>query len=90
MKNAKTTNHTTLSLNPDKHSDNDNVFVSTQVKILNKAITPIGKGFKIMPMIVATKIINKCQAFVDKVSSIGEYQAIDEKIKINNRIRFCF
>ena len=78
-----------LSPNPDKHCDNDNVFVNTQAKMLNKAMTPIGKGFKMIPMIVAMKIINRCQAFTDKVSATGEYQAIADKAKVNSRIRFC-
>ena len=90
MKKAKTTNQTILSLNPDKHSDNDNVFVSTQARILSRAITPIGKGFKIIPIMVAINIISKCQAFSDMASDIGRYQPANDKLSVINRIRLFF
>ena len=89
MKKAKTISHTILSPNPDKHCDNDNVFVSTQARMLSRAITPMGRGFKMIPMIVAIKMINRCHAFGNIASEIGKYHAIADKIIVNNKIRFC-
>jgi hypothetical protein len=90
IKKAKTTSHTILSPKPDKHSDNDNVLVRTQARILSKAITPIGRGFKIIPIIVAINIISKCQASSDTASDIGRYQAANDKLTVINRIRLFF
>jgi hypothetical protein len=43
-----------------------------------------------MPIMVAIKMISKCQAFIEIASDIGKYQAINDKLIVNNRIRLFF
>jgi hypothetical protein len=70
-KKVMTTSQTMLSENPLKLSLRVKVFDNTHPNILIKAIAPIGNGFKMIPVIVARKMNNKCQASICTPSGIG-------------------
>ncbi len=77
MKKAKSTSHTTSLLNPLKASAKVKVFVKTETVNDKSAITPIEKGLRMTPIIVAVKIANSRHASIFTPSGSGMNQRIN-------------
>lgn len=60
---------------PEKAAEKVRVFVRTETPKPNTATAPSGNGCIIMPMMVAKKIANSCQAFLDTPEGTGTNQS---------------
>jgi len=89
-KNANTTSHIILSLNPDRLSAKDRVCVKTHAAILIRATAPIGNGFKISAAIVVMNITKICHALGVRPSGTCIFHIMAAAQKRNNIVRFFF
>jgi hypothetical protein len=88
MKNANTTSHTTLSLNPLRAVFIGIAEVTIQPTKASKVITPIGSGFKINPTIVEMNMTKVCHAFVVSSAGCSQFQRKTDTNKIVKMLIF--